>query len=205
VKRVLNSGSIKLPYIIGSESVILTNASAACGTNDLDVLISYLFQIDALKHFKFTFEIKAPQLIFQSFQNAHLGAFKLQRGQDHQTAYVPAQFYRLGPSEFIPMDPKSCNELNTKLNNFFNWSFNFYNKLIEGGLCPEQAELVLPQGVFKTFLWEINAGDLILFVKQNINKSPEMNGYCSTLVLYMEDHLPQITRWLKANKWKDLV
>ena len=103
------------------------------------------------------------------------------------------------------MAPKACNDYNTKLNNFYNWSFNFYNKLIEQGLDKSQAALVLPQGIFKSFLFEVNAKDLISFIEQNIGKSPELNGYASTLVLYMEDHLPNVTRWFKANKWKDLI
>jgi thymidylate synthase ThyX len=77
--------------------------------------------------------------------------------------------------------------------------------MVEGGLCKEQAQLVLPQGLFKTYLWEVNAKDLISFIEQNHSKSPEMAGYCNTLVLYMEDHLPQVTSYLKRNQWKDLI
>lgn len=201
MKRVLNSGSIKLPYIQGSEKDLFKQVEIY----QMDDPSKLVFESGLLSNIKFTFEIKMPILVSQSFYNAHLGTLKALDGLEHQTGYLPPSFYRLGPSVFVPMDPKSCNELNTKLNNFYNWSVNFYNKLIESGLCPEQAQLVLPQGVFKMFLFEINAQDLILFIEQNINKSPEMNGYCSTLVLYMEDHLPNVTAWLKRNQWKDLI
>jgi hypothetical protein len=202
---VLNSGSISLPHIQGSEKEILQNCSAACGTNDLDVLMPYISQIDALKHFKFTFEIKAPLFVFNAFQDASLGALKRVEGTNNEIIYVPSQFYKQDGLTYNLMDAKACNDYNTKLNNFYHWSLQFYNKLLESGLCESQAKMVLPQGMFSTFVFEVNAKDLISFIEQNIGKSPEMNGYASTLVLYMEDHLPQVTRWLKANKWKDLI
>ena len=168
MKRVLNSGSIKLPYIQGSEKERLDNASPACGTKDLAVLIPYMFQIDSLKHVKFTFEIRAPLLVFvEGFQRSKLGTLTLLDEQDHQIGYLPQSYFDITSNL---MSPKACNDYNTKLNNFYNWSFNFYNKLIEQGLDKSQAALVLPQGVFKTFLFEINAKDLISFIELNIGK-----------------------------------
>ena len=203
MKRVLNSGSISLPYIQGSEKEILQNASAACGSNDLDELMPYIFQIEALKHFKFTFEIKAPLFVFNVFQDANLGALQRVEGTNSEIIYVPSQFYKHDGLTYNIMDAKACNDYNTKLNNFYHWSLQFYNKLLESGLCESQAKMVLPQGMFTTFSWEVNAKDLISFIEQNHDQSPELNGYCSTLVLYMEDHLPNVTAYLKRNQWKD--
>jgi hypothetical protein len=174
-----------------------------------DDYIKWLFEekedacLDAVK---FTFEIKAPLLVFiEGFQRSKLGTLTLLDESEHQMAYLPAQFCSHQDLMYTQMDAKACNDYNTKLNNFYNWAFNFYNKLIEGGMCPAQAQLVLPQGLFKSYLWEVNAKDLISFIEQNHDKSPEINGYCSTLVLYMEDHLPNVTAYLKRNQWKDLI
>lgn len=217
MKRVLSSGSIKLPYIQGSEQDIIQLYQIHFNNIELEELgkdpsdsriAKFICEkaLWKLNHIKFTFEIKMPILVAQFFYNAHLGTLKEQEGgQSSQLGYLPPSFYSQEPSTYVSMDPKSCNELNTKLNNFFNWSFNFYNKLIEQGLCQEQSELVLPQGLFKTFIWEVTAKDLIAFIEQNHDKSPELSGYCGTLVLYMEDHLPKIASWLKRNKWKDLI
>jgi hypothetical protein len=195
VKRVLNSGSIKLPYIKGTEKEILGTLSAdvVCKTFQ-----EYLFKME------FKFEVKAPLLTFLAFQEAHLGTLTRLTDQDHQIAYLPAQYWLQDDTELISMTSQESNAFNTKLNNFYNWSFNFYTKLIENGLCESQAKLVLPQGMFVTFLWDINAHDLIKFIEENWNQSPESYGYCSTLVLYLEEHLPEITKWLKINKWQNL-
>lgn len=202
MKRVLNSGTIKLPYVQGSEQDIFNHFTG--GTLE-EKFIQIVNMSNMLIRVKFTFEIKAPLLIFNSFQNTKLGTLNLIEGQGGFEAYLPPQTYKLDPSGYVPMDSKQCNELNTKLNNFYNWSFNFHNKLIEAGLCREQAELVLPQGLFTSFIWDVTAKDLITFIETKYNKSPELFGYCSTLSLYLDDHLPLISKWLKRNKWKDLI
>ena len=208
MKRVLNSGSISLPYVAGSEKDILESYNIGIGELDTrekwvaDLCTKSLYK---LKVFKFTFEIKAPLFVFNVFQDANLGALQRVEGTNSEIIYVPSQFYRHDGLTYNIMDAKACNDYNTKLNNFYHWSLQFYNKLLESGLCESQAKMVLPQGMFTTFSWEVNAKDLISFIEQNHDQSPELNGYCSTLVLYMEDHLPQVTRWLKTNKWKDLI
>jgi|SRR5579872_1252138 len=195
MKRVLNSGFIKAHDIKGTEVTVL-------GTLPVDTVCrtfqEYLFKME------FKFEVKAPLLTLLAFQDARLGKISKPEDSDHQVAYLPAQFYSKDGLTYKIMDAKSCNVHFTKLNNFFEWSFNFYNKLRKDGLCEEQARLVLPQGLFVTFIWEVNALDLIRFIEGNWSKSPEMYGYCSTLVLYLEENLPQITRWMKANKWQHI-
>lgn len=206
MKRVLNSGSIKLPYIKGAEEEILRQLNCLDNEWTLDQIVDiicrrypeYLFKVE------FKFEVKAPLLTFLAFQEAHLGTLNRLKDQDHQIAYLPPSFYSQNDLTYNIMDAKTCNAHFTKLNNFFEWSFNFYNKLIKEGMCKEQAELVLPQGMFVTFLWDVNAHDLVRFIEENWNQSPEMYGYCSTLVLYLEEHLPEITKWLKINKWQHI-
>jgi hypothetical protein len=195
VKRVLNSCSIKLPYIKGTETEVLGNlpVDIVCRTFQ-----EYLFKME------FKFEVKAPLLTFLDFQDAHLGTLNRLKDQDHQIAYLPSEFYTQNDLTYNIMDSKACNVHFTKLNNFFEWSFNFYNKLRKEGMCEEQAKLVLPQGIFVNFLWDVNALDLIKFIDGNWNKSPEMYGYCSTFVLYLEEHLPLIIKWYKQNRWQDI-
>ena len=208
MRRVLNSGTIKLPSIQGYEYDVLRTAQGAFIDSQNEEEASRRVVIERrnlLDKIKFYFEIKAPLLVFNTMSQANLGTLHLLQGQGGIDFYLPPQTYKLDPSGFIPMDSKSCNELNTKLNNFYNWSFNFHNKLIESGLCREQAELILPQGLFTSFLWQINARDLVTFIEKYNGVSPELYGYCSTLMLYLEDHLPITIKWARKNKWLDLI
>lgn len=206
MKRVLNSGFIKAHSIKGTEQDVLYSLNCLDNEWTKDQIVEivckrypeYLFKMG------FKFEVKAPLLTLLAFQDAHLGTISKPEDSDHQVAYLPSQFYSQDGLTYKIMDSKACNAYYTKLNNFFEWSFNFYNKLIKEGMCEEQAKLVLPQGVFVTFMWDINAHALMKFIDDNWNKSPEMYGYCSTLVLYLEEHLPLTTRYLKANEWKHI-
>lgn len=207
MKRVLNSGTIKLPYVLDTEQEVLGQFKSYFKDAAPEEVIKSSFDLDPYFPSKlvFKFEIKAPLLVFNSFQDSHLGYLELLKTQGDLESYLPPQFYKQDASSFIPMDSKTCNELNTKLNNFYNWSFNFYKKLMENGLCHEQAALMLPQGLFVTFLFTVNAKELIAFIETNYTKSPEMFGYCSTLSLYLDDHMPLTSSWLKRNKWKGLL
>jgi thymidylate synthase (FAD) len=201
MKRVLNSGSVRLPDVKGTERERL-DTIYAIGLFGEDA-IKFIFEENptVFNHITFKFEIKAPLLVFNAFQEAHLGTLDRLEGQDHQMAYLPPSFYKQDDLTYKIMDVKSCNAYNTKLYNFYVAAFNFYNNLIRDGVCEEQAKLVLPQGIFVNFLWVINAKDLIDFISNNSSKSPEISGYCSTFMLYLDEHLPLSTRWLKANRW----
>lgn len=201
MKRVLNSGTIKLPYVQGSEKTILASVENISQDQALSLICNTFFE--RLKCVEFKFEVKAPLLVFNSFQKGQLGTLSIQQVPGELESYLPPQFYKQDASSFIPMDSKTCNELNTKMHNFYIASANFYKKLMDNGLCEEQAALILPHGLFSTFLWSVNAMDLIRFIENNYNKSPEMYGYCATFVLYLEEHLPLITKWLKQNRWQN--
>jgi hypothetical protein len=188
VKRVLNSGLIKLPYINGSERGLLDNHKPG----DPDVYASLTF----------TFEIKAPLLTFLAFQDSNLGTLKRLDELDHPVAYLPPQFYKKDDYGYTSMDGKSSNIYTTKLFNFYTAAFNFYNNLLREGLCKEEAGLVLPQGVFVNFLWTITVKDLIDYIETHHADSPEIYGYCSTFVLYLGEHTPELVKWLKINRWQ---
>lgn len=206
MKRVLNSGSIKLPYVEGSEEILFDQFKWIWPNLSTEDFIAALYKSTphVLENVRFKFEIKAPLLVFNTFQEAHLGTLNRLEVEDHQIAYLPPSFYKQDGLMVSIMDVKSCNVYNTKLYNFYNAAFNFYNNLIKEGMCEEQAKLVLPQGLFTSFLWDVNAKNLVTFIEKNHNKSPELFGYCSTLVLYLEDHLPQFTKWLKVHKWRNI-
>lgn len=208
MKRVLNSCTIKLPQIKGTEADLFDVYNNPSFNLPKDEYIRWVFENskedEYLCYYAFTFEIKAPLLIFLAFQDSNLGTLNRLSEQDHPIAYLPPQFYKKAGLMYNIMDPKTCNANNTKLYNFYSAALNFYNNLLKDGMCKEQAQLVLPQGMLINFLWEINIMDLIIYIEEHHSDSPEIFGYCSTFVLYLEEHFPLVTKWLKSNRWKNL-
>src|ERR1035437_9184330 len=107
MKRVLNSGTIKLPQVKDSEKELLANCAAAYGENES--LIPYAIATNVFAHIEFTFEIKAPLLTFLAFQDAHLGTLNRLDELDHPIAYLPPQFYKKDGLTYTSMDSKACN------------------------------------------------------------------------------------------------
>jgi len=206
MKRVLNSGTIKLPYVTGTEQDVINWFNNNWTTDMLFERATTEYASDpyGIQRVVFTFEIKAPLLTFLAFQDSNLGTLNRLAELDHPIAYLPPQFYTKDISGYTSMDGKNCNIYTTKLFNFYRAAFNFYNNLLKEGMCKEEASLVLPQGVFVNFLWKINALDLVNYIEKHHTDSPEIYGYCSTLVLYLQEHMPKFTNWLKVNKWKTL-
>lgn len=203
MKRVLNSGSIKLPYITGTEEGLRANLNNNWTPEIFAEKVCSVWP-EELDKVLFTFEVKAPLLTFNDFQEAQLGTLTRLPVQDYQIAYLPPKFYSKSEGlMFNIMTNKACNDQNTKLYNFYVGVFNLYNNLLKEGMCKEQARLVLPQGLFIVFQWSITAQDLIRFINEHHSESPEIWGYCSTFVLYLEEHLPLVTKWLKTNRWQN--
>lgn len=200
MKRVLNSGYVKFLNVEGSEQDLIERVKLFPFMDQLLLI----YNSGLLEHVKFKFEIRSPLLCLQIFQSSNLGTLNTFVSSDASEVYLPPEFHSGGVQQgFHPMVDKHCNELNTKFSNFYRNVLNFYNKLLEQGVCQEQAKLVLPQGLFETFYWSLTAEELIEFIETNYNKSPELFGYCGVFVLYLEEHLPAITKWLKQNKWSD--
>jgi|SRR5689334_8122761 len=199
MKRVLNSGTIKLPYVKGSEADVLRYQNDLSTKEYLDIIFNGCET--RLELVSFRFEIKAPLLTFLAFQDSNLGTLNRLHELDHPIAYLPPQFYT---SNLESLDSKTCNAYNTKLYNFYSAAINFYNKLVTDGMCKEQAKLVLPQGMLVNFAWTADAGEVITFIEKFYNVSPELYGYCTTLAVYLEEHMPEAVKWLKQNRWQNI-
>src|SRR5690242_6778372 len=104
MKRVLNSGTIKLPYISGSERDIL-HYQNDLSTEEYYKVISNGCEA-RLELVTFKFEIKAPLFTFLAFQDSNLGTLNRILELDHPIAYVPPQFYG---SNHEPLSSKDCN------------------------------------------------------------------------------------------------
>jgi thymidylate synthase ThyX len=203
MKRVLNSGSIKLTNILGSEQQILERFTCTLPPNSLEEdVIKFLFSNNprSFSQVLFTFEIKAPISLLSIWHKSKLGTIN-EYGQLHiNEVYIPPFFYKRDNEGFTQLESKDCNDLFTKFNNYYTASINFFQKLLERGLCKEQAQMVLPAGLFATFTWIVDSKDLMTFIEKNNRISPEMYSYCETLMIYLKEQMPKVTEWVQQNK-----
>lgn len=76
---------------------------------------------------------------------------------------------------------------------------DFYEKMIEAGVCPEQARLVLPQGVTVNWMW---TGSLLAYARfYNLRSKPDAQYE----VQLMAAEIDKIIRPLFPVAWSALV
>lgn len=200
MKRVLNSGSIKLLHVEGREQVLINRMESTIPHASKDECIKQIVENNEhkLRDITFKFEIKAPFLILNNIHKTNLGYMEIFDHTGYSDTYVPPLFYKTDSASAF--SPKECNELNTKFSNYYRNVINFYNKLVEGGLSETQAQLVLPMGLFSSFIWIVNAQDLIKFIQLNKHLSPEMYGYSENFLFFMSEQMPLMTAWFQKNQ-----
>jgi hypothetical protein len=205
MKRVLNSGSIKLNNVLGSEQQLLERSRLfsfykSLSQEDMIKDLVSKQKGNMLNVVLFVFEVKAPISLLSIWHKSNLGIID-EFGKLHvDEVYIPPFFYKKNDEDFTLLESKDCNDLFTKFDNYYTASINFYHKLLERGLCKEQAQLILPTGLFATFSWTVGASDLITFIETNKSLSPEMYSYCENFMLYLKEIMPKVTEWIQLNK-----
>jgi thymidylate synthase (FAD) len=108
--------------------------------------------------------------------------------------------------QYENMDEKTCNELTTKFNNFYTWSYNFYKKLLDQGVAKEQARMILPQGMFTEFYWTVNVRSLMNFLEQRLDEHAqwEIRQYANILMDIFHEKLPWTAEIFHKNLIKNV-
>lgn len=123
--------------------------------------------------------------------------------------YVPTYFHAQTDKnyQFSDMTEKECNELSTKFSNFYEWTYNFYNKLLERGVAKEQARLVLPLGTYTQFYWTVNARSLMNFFKLRLANHAqwEIQQYAKAMLDYFSLKLPWTTEAFLKKEFPKLL
>lgn len=207
MKRVLNSGSVSLLTLAGTEkeltdftksSLEQTFSKENMSSFDAVNFICTKWQW-VLGNATLRFEIVGTFDVFLTMQNAHIGRFSLLDSASSMMGYIPPDFYKKSEGLFIKMSDRDCNELTTRFTNYYDATINFYKKLLERGVCQEEARIVLPLGMFSTFCWEVDVEELLSFIRENYNKSPEMYGYCHVFFAYIQENFPLVAQWVQTN------
>lgn len=142
----------------------------------------------------FTFHVKSPLFLFNRFTDKHLGTFKRVHSA-HFEFYTPSHFQDQSGA-FLPNE--TCNILYTKYQNFHIWLYNFYRKLLETNIHPQQTEMMLPQSLFVEYSWRVNIVDFQKFLEfYKGETSYEVQQYIQSMIDLMADQAPWTSEFLK--------
>ena len=212
--KVLNGqGWIGLIDHLGSEATIVNAARVSFGKmkNEMDqkdiALLDYLIKnkhTSPLEHMVFSFSVHCPLFVRGQWHRHRTWSYN---EISRRYTEVDMEFYT--PSEIrlqaesdrqasveADTDDKESREMISEHNK---QSFELYNKLLERGVCREQARGVLPQNMMVTFWATVDLNNLIHFLELRDSEHAqwEIRQYALAIKELIKPVVPNVFNTLK--------
>lgn len=185
-----NCSIVELVDYWGSDLTVINAARVSFNKHksilDLDdqKLIKYLAQhnhVSVFEHCGFTFRIKTPIYV----------ARQIMRHRSHAFNEISGRYVKFESEYFIPLEFRlqdkyikqgsiidknnqlNQDEISNIYNAFIETAFNFYNTLIDKGVCREQARGVLPLCTTTQFYDTMNFRSFIHFMGARLNRDAQ--------------------------------
>ena len=144
-------------------------------------LIRYLMQnwhTSPFEMVEFTFEIKAPLFVVQHFlrhRTANINQESLRYTLADPEFYIPS--FIANQSKVNHQGSEGINDTSDECIEFirksYQDSYNTYLALIDNGASREQARMVLPTGVYTTFVYKMDLHNLFNFLRLRCDKTAQ--------------------------------
>ena len=215
VKVLDGQGWVGLLDHMGTEATVVNAARVSFGKrkdhmDDKDVrLLRYLLEhrhTSPLEHVTFTFIVHCPLFVRAQWQRHRTWSYNeiSRRYTDVDLSfYVPPQVREQAASnrqasvEAQTLDQDACRDLIARHNQE---SLALYERLLDMGVCREQARGVLPQNLMTTFWATVDLHNLINFLELRDSEHAqwEIRGYAvaiKDLVKPLFPHLAVVLNW----------
>jgi len=214
----LNDGlsAVSLVRISGSDVDIVNAARVSYGKSidkiaDKDKsLISFLINHDhtsPFEHNQLSFRIKAPLFVARQWMRHRMNSYN---EISYRYVKAPLEFYI--PPYFRYQDTKNKQAsigsfkdalLEEEYTNAIKCSVIAYEKLLENGVCREQARAVLPLATYTHFIFTCNLHSLMHFMRLRLHAGAqyEIRQYALTLFKIAQPYFPYtLELWFEKNK-----
>ena len=219
--KVLNGqGWVGLIDHLGSESTIVNAARVSFGKlksdmDDRDVkLLEYLIankHTSPLEHMVFTFSIHCPLFVRGQWHRHRTWSYnEISRRYTEVDLefYTPEALRRQAASDrqASVADPEfDGTELQKAISDHNQASFALYEKLLESGVCREQARGVLPQNMMVTFWGTVDLSNLLHFLelRDSEHAQYEIREYAVAIKQLIKPIVPHVAEYFaaKGHSW----
>jgi thymidylate synthase (FAD) len=223
---ILDKGYVKLVRVNGSELDIVNAARLSYNVNKKSVdskdikLIDFLIReghTSPLRHVGLSLKFKAPMMVARQHWRHIVGASTLEDGTPYSELsrrYVRGshEFYepdawRGAPSNSKQgssgvLDETTSSHLTELYQDFLEYANNLYERMIDLGVAPEQARIVIPANALYTkYLWTPSLQAAMSFVdlRSATDAQSEIQPYADAIEKIINDHFPNV-----YNSWKKL-
>ena len=219
--KVLDGGQgwIGLIDHMGTEATITNAARVSFGkmkeTFDEkdEVLLKYLIEnkhLTPLEHVKFQFSVHCP-LFVRGQWHRHRAGWSYNEISRRYTEvdmefYVPEKFRAQSENNKQASIEDSVIEKNNEAfeeyKRIVNDCYASYEKLLELGVCKEQARGILPQTMFTTFWATVDLRNLIHFIelRDDDHAQKEIREYAKAMKELIRPYVPHVVEYLEKNK-----
>lgn len=210
-----NQGWVGLLDHMGNESTITNSARVSFDKrkDNFDEkdekLLKYLIDnkhLTPLEHVKFTFSVHCPIFVARQWHRhrmASINEISRRYTEINLEIYQPEVYRKQSDNnKQASIDGtvvenndelvKEANELNQKC-------LDFYNKLIENGVCREQARGYLPQNMFTTFWWTVDLRNLLHFIelRDDEHAQKEIREYAKAMKELVRPIVPHVVEYFE--------
>lgn len=107
----------------------------------------------------------------------------------------------------VPMDAVDSTPLQAAINQQMRSAFETYHKLLEAGVCREQARMVLPQGTYTRMVWQMDLHNLIHFLRlrDDSHAQWEIQVYGKAIKHLVHPHFPNLFKSAQEHVWGALT
>lgn len=215
VKVLGGQGWVGLIDHLGTESTIVNAARVSFGKiktemDDRDVkLLEYLIankHTSPLEHMVFTFSIHCPLFVRGQWHRHRTWSYnEISRRYTEVDLefYTPEALRRQAASDrqASVADPEfDGSELQKAISDHNQASFALYEKLLESGVCREQARGVLPQNMMVTFWGTVDLSNLLHFLelRDSEHAQYEIREYAIAIKQLIKPIVPHVAEYFAA-------
>lgn len=218
--RVLGEqGWIGLVDRMGDETSVVNAARVSFGKrrtalDDRDrTLIRYLIEhrhTSPLEHVVFTFLVHCPLFVRSQWHRNRTWSFnEVSRRYTEVDIefYVPPQLRGQASNDrqaSVATGELDQDGLREAIENHHRESLDLYQKLLNDGVCREQARGILPQNLFTTFWGTVDLGNLLHFLdlRDSAHAQWEIRAYAQAIKQLVAPYLPSIAKtfdWFESD------
>ena len=205
--------SIELLQVSGSDLDIANAARVSYGRVSHEIserdktLISFLMEHEhtsPFEHNQLSFRIKAPIFVTRQWMRHRMNSYN---EISYRYVKVNTEFYI--PKSFRLQDANNKqssfgivenDEMMIAYKKSLEQSYDTYNKMLEAGICREQARAILPVATYTEFIFTCNLHSLMHFMKLRLSAGAqkEIRAYAEKLLILALPHFPiTLSAWRK--------
>jgi len=209
-----DQGWVGLLDHMGNESTITNAARVSFGKlkSEFDekdeVLLKYLIEnkhMTPLEHVKFTFSVHCPLYVRSQWMRHRACSYNeiSRRYTEFEMELYTPKNYRKQSDNNKQASTDELVEKNEEaymLTEYINEeALAIYYKLLELGVCKEQARGVLPQNMMTTFWWTVDLRNLINFLvlRDDSHAQKEIQEYAKAIKILIEPYIPHVMKYIK--------